>query len=377
MRAYPLRDGIRGTLKVSAYVSGTIGEREGGGLAGSLPSAGEWDALAERIDAPPFLRPGWVEAWVRAFGWGELDAVEVRRGADLVALLPMLRSRNALRSPSNWHTPAFEPLGIDAAARGELLKRLFGQPAATVELNHLGGGATESDVVVQAAREQGRRVVPRAVARSPFIALEGSFEDYEASLSRNRRKALRRHRRRLEDEGALRFEVYDGRTDLEQLLAELFAVEASGWKGRNGTAISSQPETARFYADVARWAAARGWLRLAFHRLDGRPIACDFALEQGGVWYTLKAGYEEELRSFGPGALLLRDEIAHCCERGVSRIELLGHDDSFKASWTDRSSERVSIKAFAKGPVSTARWAGAASWERARPLLRRAKGLAR
>jgi CelD/BcsL family acetyltransferase involved in cellulose biosynthesis len=303
--------------------------------------------------------------------------MEVRRGAKLAAVLPMLARGSSLCSPSNWHTPMFAPLGVDVAACDELLGSLFGQPAATVELNHFGGGEASLEAVARVARAEGRMVVTRTVARSPFIPLEGDFESYEQSLSRNRRKALRRHRRRLEDEGELRFEVHDGRSGLEDLLGELFAVEASGWKGKNGTAISCRADTESFYTDVARWAADRGWLRLAFHRLDGRPIACDFALEHGGVWYTLKAGYDEELRSFGPGALLLRDEIAHCCERGLCRIELLGHEDSFKASWTDRSSQRTWIRAFSKAPTGALRWAGSASWEQVRPPLRRVKRLFR
>jgi CelD/BcsL family acetyltransferase involved in cellulose biosynthesis len=358
------------------YVTDAIGDLGAGELGGTLPARGEWEALAERAGAPPFLWPGWVAAWARAFGSGALDAVEVRRRGELVAVLPMLRRGKALRSPSNWHTPVFGPLGIDTAAREELLARLFEQPARTVELNHLGGCSPQTDAVVEAAREEGRMIVTRTVARSPFIPLEGHFEDFEGSLARNRRKALRRHRRRLGDLGELRFEVHDGRTDLEGLLEELFAVEGSGWKGRNGTAISSRANTKGFYTDVARWAAERGWLRLAFHRLDGRPIAGDFALEQGGVWYTLKAGYDEDFRALGPGALLLRDEIAHCFERGVSRIELLGHLDSFKASWTDRFSERSWIRAFSRSPAGISGWAGAAGWERARPLLRRVKRMA-
>ena len=34
-----------------------------------------------------------------------------------------------------------------------------------------------------------------------------------------------------------------------------------------------------FYRRVAAWAAERDWLRLAFLRLDGRPLAFDLALE--------------------------------------------------------------------------------------------------
>src|SRR4030095_4180878 len=45
------------------------------------------------------------------------------------------------------------------------------------------------------------------------------------------------------------FELADGRERLEELLAEAFGVEASGWEGAEGTAITSRPETLRFYRE--------------------------------------------------------------------------------------------------------------------------------
>lgn len=360
-------------LTTVPYVSEGIGELEAA-RARLAPTLREWGELAERLGAPPFLWPEWAAAWMRAFGGeDELSPLESRRDGELVAVLPLLRARGALSSPTNWHTPVFGPLAADETARAALLAELFAAPETSVELSNVGGAGTDSATLLAAAREAGRLAVHRELGRSPYIELAGDFEAYEGTLSRNRRKALRRHRRKLEQEGALEFEVHDGRTDLERLLGELFEVEASGWKGERGTAISSQPQTRGFYTDVAAWAAERGWLRLAFYRLDGRPIACDFALLHDGVWFTLKAGYDESLRAFGPGALFLRDEIAHCCELGVTRIELLGEEDEFKASWTDRATERFQVRAFRRTPAGAARWAAAAATERARPRLRQLK----
>ena len=79
-------------------------------------------------------------------------------------------------------------------------------------------------------------------------------------------------------------------------------MEGSGWKTR--TAIASRPDTRRFYRDVARWAAGRGWLRLGFLRLDGRALAFDFCLEHAGTHYLLKTGFDPAFRAYGPGMLM-------------------------------------------------------------------------
>jgi CelD/BcsL family acetyltransferase involved in cellulose biosynthesis len=332
----------------------------------------EWSALADRVDAPPFLHPGWIAAWADAFGVESLQLIAVRRDGELVAVMPMDRRSGSLHAPANSHSPLFGPLALDDDARDELLRRLFDAPCTSVELDVLDGSASALDPIADTAREEGMLVLSRTVARSPYIPLQGSFEDFERGLSRNRRRGLGRQLRRLEGEGAVAFEIHDGRERLDDLLDEILAVEASGWKGDRGTAIASSLATRRFYSDVAHWAARRGWLRLAFLRLDGRPIACDFALEHGGSWYTLKAGYDERLRPFGPGALLLRFEVEHCYEQGLARLDLLGNEDPFKASWTNHCGERVWLRAFKRSPRGVAAWSVLATRERLRDLGARA-----
>jgi hypothetical protein len=73
------------------------------------------------------------------------------------------------------------------------------------------------------------------------------------------------------------------------------AIEASGWKGERGAAIISRPETRSFYTEVSRWAARNGWLRLAFLRLDGRALAFQCGLEDGGTHYFLKGGFRQRV----------------------------------------------------------------------------------
>src|SRR3954452_20335923 len=51
----------------------------------------EWDTLALATAAPPFLRPGWVRAWMAAFApRRQLQLLTVRRDEQLVALLPVV-----------------------------------------------------------------------------------------------------------------------------------------------------------------------------------------------------------------------------------------------------------------------------------------------
>jgi CelD/BcsL family acetyltransferase involved in cellulose biosynthesis len=326
----------------------------------------EWDELADRVGASPFLRPGWIMPWLRAFGCGTPEAILVRREEELAGLLPMQRRRGRLYSAANWHSPVFGPVSADEQVRALLLDHLFDSGPAGVELSLLDGNGQH---IAQAARRSGRMVLDRTIASSPIVGLDGCFETYQRGLSRNRRRSLRRGRRALEAQGHVSFDMHEGVDGLPQALHEVFEIEGSGWKGRAGTAMASRPETARFYSEVAHWAAERGWLRLSFLRLDGRAIACDFSFEFEGTLHSLKSGYDEEYRAVGPGALLLHEQLRHAFDRGLDALDLLGHTDSFKRSWADCADERIRVHAFQRSPLGLLHWSRTAAREGARPAV--------
>ena len=333
------------------------------------PIAAEWDALADRVGATPFVRPAWAAAWWRAFGEGEPVVATLRRGDELAAVLALGRSGH-LRAAANWHTPHVDVLAADEGARQELLRALMERERCALELLLLGRETFET--AERAARAARRRVVSRTVAESPFVALEGDFDAYEAALPRKRRKETRRQWRRLEDDGAT-FAVADGREGLDALLAEGLAVEGSGWKSEQGTAIADEPHVRAFYEEIARWAADRGWLRLAFIRVGDEAVAFDLAVAGGGVWYALKGGFDVRFRSYGPGTVLLWHTVRRAYEEGLTRMDLLGQSDPYKLDWSQGTTERLWLQAFPRTPRGSSAFAAAAARERARPVARRVR----
>jgi CelD/BcsL family acetyltransferase involved in cellulose biosynthesis len=223
------------------------------------------------------------------------------------------------------------------------------------------------------AAAAGRRTIVRPILRSPYLDLGGGdFEAYEATRPSKVRRETNRRRKRLEELGAVTVEFTDGREDLERQLAEGFAVEGSGWKEARGTAIASQPETRAFYTDVARWAAARGWLQLGFLRLDGNAVAFSYCLVVDGVVHVVKVGFDPEQRKFAPGSLLTRAAIERAFAQGLARYDFLGQDDRYKLDWTDDVRERVRLQAFGSSPAGLGSYL---AWRHGRPAAKRLGGL--
>lgn len=352
----------------------------GGRPAGQVPGAGvfalepiapsleaEWEALAEATDAAPFLRPGWITAWWSAFAEGAPVVATLRRDDGLAALLPLVGRRGLLRSPTNDHSPVFGAVAVDEAAAAQLLTELLARRIRRVVMTHV--PSDELARVGEAAAASGRRLVARPLVRTSCVVFQGKAADWTAALSRNRRGALRRKRRDLAAEGAVAVSFEEGDEGYEDFLA----LEASGWKGRRGTAIASDPSTRQFYEHVVAWCRDEGRLRLSFLRLDGRPVAAMLGLVDDRTWWWLKAGFDEAYGRFSPGLLLGHAEIEHAIDEGVQRYDLGAGITQLKAGWKPREAERWIVEAYAPTRGGIAHYAAARAREAVRPAVRVAR----
>ena len=340
----------------------------------SLPAdAGEWDDLADRARATLFLRPAYVGAWHRAFGSGELRILAIRRDGRLAAVLPLQEARSgSLRSPTNYHTPEYGFLAEDAEAAVELARAAFARRPRSVFLQFVEQGGFGLDEWRSAARSGGYTLRERVLERSPWITTVGDWDEYQRTIGAKAIADVRRRRRRLEEVGTVSIDLGDGGSHLDATLAEGFAVEAAGWKGERGTAILSRPETRGFYEELARIARARGALHVAFLRVDGRGVAFELNLREGGIHYRIKAGFDPGFGRFAPSKLLLHAVIGDCFGQSMDRFEFLGTDDAYKLEWASEVREMLLVQAFAGGVAGRIELG---AYDYGRPLAKRVLGL--
>lgn len=337
--------------------------------AGALSGLGEaWDRLAERTPSP-FLTREWTAAWCEAFGERAPRVATLRAGdGELLAAAVLRPVRAGLAATANDHSGDWDAVARDDEARAELwcaIGRLRRPRLVLTGLREPGAA-----VAARELRREGYRVVPSVEAESPFLRLPGSFDELLAGRSANLRSQWRRRRRALDREGtvAVRCTTAAG-PRLERDLDALFAIEASGWKGRAGTAIASDPATTRLYGDFARAAAGRGWLRVYVLEVDGRPLAADLGCAMGGVGFLLKTGFDDAAAALSPGLVLRGEVLRASIEEGLTGYDFLGGPDAYKTRWTGDVRVRARLEAY-RGTAAVA--AGAY-----RRVLRPAAGRAR
>jgi CelD/BcsL family acetyltransferase involved in cellulose biosynthesis len=176
----------------------------------------------------------------------------------------------------------------------------------------------------------------REVAGTPVIHLDERWTDPEHRFSSRRRADVRAARRRAEAFGEVELSILQPTADqVPPLFDEFVAVESSGWKTEAGTALAAQPKMLAFFLRFCMLAAGQKTLRLAFLRIDGRPIAAQLAVEEGGRYSLFKIGFVEEFARCSPGNLLMLHAVRSAAERGLRSFEFLGAEEPWTAVWTD------------------------------------------
>lgn len=311
------------------------------GRAALAALSGEWDALLARGPADlPFLRHGVLEAWLDAFSppGAELLVLAVRDGSGAAAgFAPFLSERRRglvrLRSPANEHSCRVEwVLGPDApGAVAAIWAHLRDQVRWDVLLlRDLPRDGPTSTLLEPLARADGHPCARWESQRSPYLPLgSGAGPQTTARFQAN----LRRRHRRLAELGTVALRREDGGGDLEGTLREFLALEASGWKGRAGSALALDPRLAGFYRRWAQEAAARGALAIRSLTLDGRAVATHLGLVHRGTYYLPKTAYDEALSAVSPGQLLHGEVLAECAALGLRELDFLGPDMEWKRDW--------------------------------------------
>lgn len=103
--------------------------------------------------------------------------------------------------------------------------------------------------------------------------------------------------------GALTFRRSRGPSAVEALDGFL-ALEASGWKGKAGTAIACLPEDTAYFRRLVTLFAAEDGVQIDALLLDGRALAMGLLVETAGRRHFLKIAYDETQARHSPGRTL-------------------------------------------------------------------------
>ncbi len=288
------------------------------GREGASALVPRWQALADEAEQPNvFFRPELVMPALESFDTDpSFQLLCVEQGESLVGLLPLRRTewRSGRLLPlfvAGVHR--FGPLGTPLIARGmapavtdAILEAFRGRGESGLLLPLLEDGPVAEAFDTALAGRGLSRLVLAQHERAALIShgSDGSvFEERRGKGAKNRARLARR----LSDKGEVSVHVASG-PDVAFAFQRFAVLEAAGWKGRVGTALTQAADEFQFFQRFLALLSAPGDALVAEMRLDGEPVACGLLLRHGTRAYYHKTAYREDLASFSPG-LLFSDRL--------------------------------------------------------------------
>jgi CelD/BcsL family acetyltransferase involved in cellulose biosynthesis len=331
--------------------------------ASMLGIAGEWADLVRRAAANVFMDPTTLNtvfdtafaalhvllAWDSGATAPRLVGLWAFQEASLTPFGPAY-----LLAPPSDYSFLSTPV-VDPAFRHEVTAAFLAAIAADrslpklVRVKYLDGQAEASVAFLQALAERGLRHRVLSEKSRPFVSREGGVK-----TSGSTRKKMRQDWNRLSAAGAV--DIVNDPAAIEEATEVFLALEAAGWKGRQGTALLNKPADANFARQLLRNLAAERKASVALLRLDGQPIAAQVLLYAGDTAYTWKTAFDETYARYSPGALLVDKLTEQLFDSGIAAIESCSPEGGFmERVWQGRR-ETIDLLADigARNPVGYA-----------------------
>jgi CelD/BcsL family acetyltransferase involved in cellulose biosynthesis len=289
-------------------------------------SAPLWRALSERaIEPNGYYLPDW-ELAINASAQGRGGVLALGAWSDtgeLTGLLPVISMWRAYKVP----LPALVSADPYGTLSTPLLDRDHAEQAAAEIMHHarqagahalilrdtsLDGAAMTAFTAI--LRRDG--LTPRVLQSHVRAALDARRDGDELlheALGHKKLKELRRQRNRLADHGRVDVDIARTPGDVTAAVETFLKLEASGWKGKRGTALVQDKGDAAFIRRATSALAANGQCEIMTLKAGETPVAAAVVLRHQDRAFYFKLGVDERFSKFSPGVQLTLELTRHLC----------------------------------------------------------------
>lgn len=313
-----------------------------GGLAGLMRIREDWQRLRESLSRPCYVHDwAWWHAWLSCLDDdpGSFCFYVFHEESRVAAIIPSqsrVRRRLGLTCheiglPVHPHMPIADVLCRDDVAIDDVLRPWFRHLRETRwDCARFPQVLSQSPL---ARMQASAKTVVRAAPPSNYLPCDGPYDQVQKRFSQNFRSQLRKANNRWKSVPGAEVFCATEPDAVRSAFDDFLRVEASGWKGRMGTAIAQDPNLVRFYRALMEALLPSRRVRITGLVTDGRVVAVKFCLLDAGTLYSLKTAYDEAWERYSPGNLLLERVLQHGCESAEYRNVSLVTDAAWHRGW--------------------------------------------
>ena len=307
----------------------------------------EWNALFERTATSKqlFQSFNWLWHWCNHYqdeaAVTKLAILTGRIDGRLVMVWPLVRETASGITELTWMGDPLSQYGDVLAECGEDANRFLAEAWEFIRSN---AGA---DVVRLRKVRADARIAPLLASlnglvterlEAPFLDLASAsnFAEYEKRYSGGTRRNRKRLFRRLDEQGAITMEEYEGGSKVRELVETAVALKRRWLRSRGLVSKAyADDRIIGFFSDAAASVERSTGCRVAVLSTAGRPVAIEVALKCKDRVALHIVVFDLDFEKSGAGVLLLEQSIRNAANTGTACYDLLAPGDSYKMDWAD------------------------------------------
>jgi CelD/BcsL family acetyltransferase involved in cellulose biosynthesis len=351
-----------------------------------------WEELLERTPGSSYCQSlDWLQAFWNHYGARKRLRVLVVQDRDqVIGILPLAvwtahpyEPVKSLTYPLDYWGDYYGPIGPDPAATlAAGLDHIRRTPRDWhfIELAWVDGLADDGRTK-RALDGAGFHAICDRVDANPILDLTAfdSWDAYLASRSKNQRKHLRRHEKRLADRGKVTYLRHrtagtegtqsEPRWDLYEACE---TISQASWQGSapSGTMLTKDVDQG-FFRECFERATKHGGVDLDLLYVDEHPVAFGYRYYYRGRVTGVKGAYHPNFANEGAGTVLRARSIAESYARGDHTIEFGDEFLYYKRAWLTHLRPVYRYVHFTRGVPAQLIRGKRAVMRRVRPIVRK------
>lgn len=183
----------------------------------------------------------------------------------------------------------------------------------------------------------------------PILVKPEHPDDYlRSGLFRSNLKSMARRSKHLAEQADVAYASLEAGEEVDAWIQNFLSLEASGWKGREGTAMACHDDHRHFFERITTDAFRRNQLMMTRLLGGGHPIAASCIFRTGRASFGFKVAFDEAFAKFSPGTLLELDNIRRfTAQADIDWVDSCAAPDHPQLSRLWKERRRIATVAFA------------------------------
>ncbi len=317
-----------------------------------------WEKLVQERALNPSLLPEWIECVAKSHNLlSDIRVFHNCNDSQPHGIFPyLIRKRKinglplrCLESASNL--VSYHPDLICSTTCNDLMEKLFQHTEGKWDIAYIHNVSPESLAAAQIisyARGGDNVLLQYPAESSPYVVLEGTWDDFISAKRSKFRNNLKRRMRKMNKAGHVEIRWHEDKDDTSSLLQSIMTIEEESWKVSADMSVAHRPVESDYYERLIPFLANSGRLFSNILYLDNTPVAYSLCYKDKHKIGQLKTSYSSKFKQLYPGSIINEDAVKRAFETNAQEFDFLGDIMPHKMEWADQIREHSNYFLFSK-----------------------------